>query len=767
MENESFESEVSASDILRKNFRDFARHTVREYLPEIHDSLKLVVRRILMSIEHGTKKYKATALVGQVIKSLHPHGDSSIYEAALKVMTDFDHPFPLINGIGNIGAYSGGAAAAARYLDVLISQFTEDVFFKYVNLKTLTYIPSEDGEGLEIAYYVPAVPMTLIMGASSILVAYRSSIPSYNFRDVCDLTCTFIKERKKHPQDFLKRYKTYAKYLLPDFPVPSMLLNSRQILAAYEKGDFSQKFYTCGTMNLKPSTINIRTIPYGLDFYKSVWLTLRDLAKKASFVTANYQDVLDLTNEVSIGNTELPMKRGVSPFTDLNLLKKTIQFKQSWNPIWNFSTEDGYMTSRNPIELLEIWYQERCRSIVADLKLTNIEAVNEYRKITALIVIYDHAKEVADLFLNAKCKEDTVEPLSKRYNLSLYQAKFIASLQISQFTAQGKDELLKRLEETKQRLKELQSRFASVDDIIIDQVTKLRDKYAPMVGRKTKLPDFIGAVEINNDGYLQFSSIEELCSILNHWESRTECKLLWYPAYKDIFSRDFNLYMRDAKVFISDEELDFQKELVSDQLFFVKKDAKWTVVTHKDGTVSRIKGILGSTEPKAKVIYVKDQLTAINSSWELIQLKSEDVPTRINILATGLKTDWKFLSPTCCESRCIVVHANTKDPNILHFERLGLRQKIARQFFGTTVILGIFNDEDTFCQTIPEELLNRCSYHHLLIGTKDCKNLGAFMGNADKVDLFINKKSSSNGWTLKQLGKESSVLIPVSYNGTK
>ena len=766
MDNTTFESEVKASDILRRDMRSFARHSVREYIGNEISGLKLIHSRILSCIDRNSKKYKQATLIGEVIK-LHPHGDGSIKSASDRMTQPFNQTYPLIMGVGNIGAYSGGEAAAARYLDVASSPFAEDVFFKYVNLKTLTYVPREDVEGVELAYFVPAIPMALLTGSTSILVGYRSNIPYYNFEDVCNLAITFIKERKKHPQDYLKRYKTYAKYLLPDFPIRSMLLNSRQILAAYEKGDFTQKFITCGVMNVNPNAINIRTIPFGLDFYKTVWLNLRDLAKKASFVTANYQDVLDLTNEITIGNTELPMKRGVSPFNELNLLKKTIQFKQSWNPIWNFSTADGYMTSRNPVELLEIWYQERYRSIIADLKLTNIDAVNEYRKITALIIIYDHAKEVADLFLNAKCKEDTIEPLSKRYNLSLYQAKFIASLQISQFTAQGKDELLKRLEESKQRLKELQSKFLSVDDIIINQIATIRDKYAPVIGRRTKLPDFIGAVKINNDGYLQFSSTEELCSILNHWESRTECKLLWYPAYKDIFSRDFNLYMRDNKVFISDEELDFQKELVSDQLFFVKKDAKWTVVTHKDGTVSRIKGILGSTEPKAKVIYVKDQLTAINSSWELIQLKSEDVPTRINILATGLKTDWKFLSPTCCETRCIVVHANTKDPNILHFERLGLRQKIARQFFGTTVILGIFNDEDTFCQTIPEELLNRCSYHHLLIGTKDCKNLGAFMGNADKVDLFINKKSSSNGWTLKQLGKESSVLIPVSYNGTK
>lgn len=764
MSQESFESEVKASDILRSNMRDFARHTAREYIANEVDGLKLVHRRILQAIEHGTKKYKEASLIGETMKEYHPHGDGAIKDAIDRLAQPFNQQCPLITGVGNVGAYSGGVPAAARYLDIMISQFSEDVFFKYTNLRTLNYVPKEDVEGVELAYFIPAVPMTLIMGPSSILVAYRSNIPYYNFTDICNLVVAFIKERKKHPQDYLKRYKVYAKYLIPDFPVKSMLLNSRQILEEYEKGNFNCKFITCGTMDVVPTTINIRSIPFGIDFYKTVKLKLQELGRKASFVTANYQDILDLTNETSIGNVELPMKRGVSPFADMNVLKKEILFKQSWSPIWNFSTADGYMTVRNPIELLEIWYQERCRSIVADLKLTNMDVVNEYRKITALIIIYDHAKEVAELFLNAKCKEDTVEPLAKRYNLSLYQAKFIASLQISQFTAQGKDELLQKLESVKARLKEIQNKFLSVDDIIIEQVTKLRDKYTgSVITRRTKVPDFIGAIKINDDGYIQFSDLQEMNHILNRWGDKASCSILWYPKYKDNFSRPFNMFMREGKAFIDDKELDFQKELVTSQLYFADKKAKYSIVTHKDGTISRINGVLGTTEPKSKVIYVDKELTAINHSWQMVKVNADEVPTRVNITAQGIKTDWKYLSDTVCTDSVIVVHMNTKDPNTVIFERKKPGEKITRQFFGSTVILGIFNDNDTFCQTIPEDLLNRCSYKSLLIGsTKECANLGQFMGNNDKVIIYMNKKSTSvNGLNMKGLEKVSSVLIPT------
>lgn len=761
MENLEYRSEVEASDVLRDNMRTFSRHTIKEYMPHEVDGLKLVHRRVLQAILHGEKKYKEAALIGETMKLYHPHGDGAIKDAIDRLCQPFNQAVPLIDSPGNVGAYSGGAAAAARYLDIIISQFSEDVFFRNVNLKTLEYIPKEDDDGVELSHFVPVIPMSLIMGPSSITVAYRSNIPYYNFTDVCNLTIEFIKARKKYPMDYMKKYKLYAKYLIPDFPIYGYLLNSRQVMEEYKRGNYGCKFITCGTMDLSPNCVNIHSIPFGIDFYNKVWLNLREQMKKASFVVANYTEVLDLTNNVDIGNVELPLKRGTSPFEALDQLKKEVFFRQSWTPIWNFCSSDEYLVNRNPLELLELWYTERYRSIMADLKMTNMTAVNEYRKITALIIICDHAKEVADLFLKSKCKEDTVEPLSKRYGLSLYQAKFIASLQISQFTSQGKDELLQRLEEVKAKLKELQNRFMSIDELMIKQIAHVRDKYTGTKSkRKTKVPNFIGAIKINDDGYIQYESFDEMVHILKKWEGRAITTIVPYPEYKDNFTRDFTKYYREGKAYRNDKDLDLQKEIATPQLFVASDNTKYTVVTHKDKTVSRLDGILGSSEKGASVVYAFNEMSAIDNDWKVQKLKTTDIAKRVNVLAQGNKSDWKFLSPTIIEDDCIVVHANTKDPNQIVFERLKPGEKMTRKFFGSTVILGIYKTTDTVLMTVPMDIIQRCNIRHILIGSMpNCANLGVFMGNEKKVILSLNKKNTTNNLTMKSYSKDSSVLI--------
>ena len=140
--------ETTASAIAVENMEKYGKYTILEALPNYIDGLRLVHRRILVTVGNTTERVKGSAVIGDTMRDYHPHGDSGIWDAVVRLCQPFNQCQPLLHSEGNVGAYGGGSAAAPRYLDVTSAEFTRDVYINATNPKTWIYVPRETGNAL-------------------------------------------------------------------------------------------------------------------------------------------------------------------------------------------------------------------------------------------------------------------------------------------------------------------------------------------------------------------------------------------------------------------------------------------------------------------------------------------------------------------------------------------------------------------------------------------------------------------------------------------
>ena len=750
METE-FRSEISASDASVMNMEQYGKYTILEALPNYIDGLRLVHRRILVTLGDRTERIKGAAITGQVMQEYHPHGDVGIYDAVIRLCQPFNQCQPMVYSEGNIGAYGGGAPAAPRYLDVTSSEFTRDVYFNHTNQKTLIYVPKETGKGVEPAYLIPTIPMALLTGSQGIAIGFRSVLAHLNLNSVCDLVLKYINLKHHSSMNATTAYKEYAKYLIPDYPVAGLILNEQELLQSYGEGKFDTSLVSSGVMELHPNKINIRTIPFGQDFSKCVKQPLGDLTRHASFVTANFTEVLDLTTGNMMGDVELPLKRGGDPFTVLDQLKKTIRFTISKAPIWNFCNHEGKLLQMDPITLLDAWYKMRANSIISDLKQTNVDLFNEYRELTALVVIADNTNKVLRIFKEAENKEATIKPLCHAFGLSQYQAKFLSKLQMHQITHQGKAELVAKVEDVKKRINDLQHQFGRVDEIISEQVLKIKEKYGKRCARKTEFNRFTCALRVKGSGVIQAKDLTELSSLVSRWDSR-DVEILIYPSTKHNKIPYLNgvAYPNIPPQYIA-KGYDLQKEFQCDTFRVLPYFTHHTIILNNtEKTAYRVSGVQYIHDPGYSCYSVGDDFTVIDRSGKMQVARYTEFSKRNNLMATGVKTDVVFVSDRMDQGEGLVLITwNTNDVNTVTLELVKAGSKYNRMLMGTTHYVGLFKLDESVGFTVPPEILSRCVVKHIYL-----KNLRTLMAQK-RVQILLNKKQTSTGSSLVPYCKSS------------
>lgn len=747
-----FRSEISASDASVMNMEQYGKYTILEALPNYIDGLRLVHRRILVAMGDTTERVKGSAVIGDTMRDYHPHGDGGIWDAIVRLCQPFNQCQPLLFSEGNIGAYGGGSPAAPRYLDVTSSEFTRDVYLTHTNKKTLVYVPKETGQGLEPAYLIPVIPMALLTGSQGIAIGFRSVLPYLNLNSVCDLVLKYINLRHHTSINANTAYKEYAKYLIPDYPISGLILNEQELLQDYSEGKFDTSLVSCGVMEVHPNKINVHTVPFGQDFSKCVKQPLGQLTKRASFVTANFTEVLDLTTGQMMGDVELPLKRGGDPFTVLDQLKKTIRFTMSRAPIWNFCNHEGKLLCMDPIMLLDAWYQVRIASIVSDLKQTNVDLFNEYRELTALVVIADHTNKVLRIFKEAENKEATIKPLCQAFGLSQYQAKFLSKLQMHQITHQGKAELVAKVEEVKQKINDLQHQFGRVDEIVSEQVLKIKEKYGKKCVRKTEYNRFTCALCVKGSGVIQAKDLTELSSLVSRWDNK-DIEILIYPTTKHRKIPYLNgvAYPNIPPQFVS-KDYDLQKEFQCDAFCVTPFFAHHTIILNDtEKTAYRVNGTQYIHDPNYRCYAVGDDFTVIERSGKVKTARYTEFSKRNNLLATGVKTDVVYVDDRVDQGEGLaLITCNTNDLNLVSMELVRDGSKYNKLLLGKTYFLGLYKLDEPVGFTVPSEILSRCVVKHLYF-----KSLRPLMTQQKRVQILLNKKTTSNSMVLTPYTKSS------------
>jgi DNA gyrase/topoisomerase IV subunit A len=716
-----------ADDVIKDCLTEFGLHTHRTKITNVIDGLKPVNRRILL-VQNSIVHRKASAITGSVMEKYHPHGDMSISDAVIRMAQPFSIRVTLMASDSNVGDYSGSSPAAPRYLVIGASQFAVDMYFKGIEKSTFEYIPTEVGDGnFEPKFFVPKLPMALLTANFGIGLAHKSEPPILNMQDVCNLVKHYLKLKQQYGNKLTRDilHKKLSKYLIPDFPINVLHRNYKDMISSYESGEFKYSIIVDGTMELTPSTITIKTLPYGTK-PKDVWEKLGLLRKesKPNFINSNIQRIEDYSKGPSEATIILTLKRGLSPFSILDKLKTVIGFTKRWTPSFLYTMPDDRIEYLNPIKVFEYWYEERSRAIKAELRIGQRKNVEEIRKITALIKIGNNISDVVNILRKCNSVEEAYPILSKKYDLSKSQVMIIMKFQLSSIPKKSYNELQTQLNNIKENINELQLKFFNIDKQIIQDAEYFKNKYSEYCDRYCIPPDFIGYISTMG-GVIQFSTFNEMISILETF-SKQRCKVELYPVnYR-------HKHLLNNFTITSEDKLDIPKQAEGARIIATKNIIKYTVVIDNHNTIFRVNSLVHTDNNKIDIFYVNDDVISILKNGYVQRLNPIDLPVRNTIKNKGCKTDIKYVSNYIGDTFWV---AYSNESNVVTFEKVSLGRKLIfpPKSITKTHILGVFPLEGTVLVNIPDNCLSKCLIQHLLI-----KDISVF--NDNKVVIKVSSK---------------------------
>lgn len=554
-----YKREDEMSSFLKYALTDYSKSVMLDRCPDMVDGLKCVHRRVLQNVVNVTQsgKLKVASVTGSVIKT-HPHSDQSISEVVTDMAKPFTNMIPLIDTKGNVGSYSKPHKhAAPRYLDVWCSEFTKDVFFN-IDKNAIKYRDNITNTGKEPIRYIPVIPTALLTTTMTIAVGAKTEIVSLNFGDLCDVTIEYILRRKKGEISI----SGLEKYLMPDSPVHGYLLNSKQLQKAYSMGKHEGvKIISTGDLTIERDAIIINHVSMKNDFMKSTVDKFRQLRlqKHSIFNKIRLPESYD-GRETSIlsGDVVIPLKRSVSPFEVLDEIKKIISYKGSISQIPLYVNDVGIGVLVNHIRLLETWFSERYAAIVVSLKYTQRRLMNDFRKAEALVIFKDNLDYIQNVFKSVQVWEDAVDPLSKKFNLTRYQVRYISTVTLQQTSKTAREDLVIRREKAKRDLDTHREKFTDVYGLMITEITKLKTKYSEYTKRNLEIL-CCNTYVICNGGVIQLKN-SELKKFKLEASDYPEHRLLKVPKPYN----KYRYYIKDG--ILHDEELhDFEKEFTCDE----------------------------------------------------------------------------------------------------------------------------------------------------------------------------------------------------------
>src|SRR6266513_426963 len=325
--------------VLTRNLQEEMQTSYMEYamsviisraLPDVRDGLKPVQRRIIYAMQRagatsGTKTKKSAAFVGDVMKLYHPHGDSAIYDALVRMAQPFSLRYPLIDGQGNFGSVDGDPPAAMRYTECRLARMAEDLNAD-IDKDTVDFVPSYDDSNVEPTVLPTRVPNLLINGSNGIAVGMATNIPPHNLTEIVDATITLVNNPGSQLADLLKFVQG------PDFPTAGIIHGKAGIFAAYKdgRGRFMMRAKAAiETFNKDRQAIIVTEIPYQVN--KS-----RLIERIAELVNnKDIEDISDIRDESDRDGMRIvvELKRGAEPQIVLNKLYKHTQMQENFSMI--------------------------------------------------------------------------------------------------------------------------------------------------------------------------------------------------------------------------------------------------------------------------------------------------------------------------------------------------------------------------------------------------------------------------------------------------
>ena len=513
-------TKVNIEDQMKSAYIDYAMSViVSRALPDVRDGLKPVHRRVLFGMSElgiaSNRPYKKSArIVGEVLGKYHPHGDTSVYDAMVRMAQTWSLRYPLVDGQGNFGSIDGDSPAAMRYTEARLRKISEEMLAD-INKETVDFQLNFD-DTIEEPTVLPAkVPNLLINGASGIAVGMATNMPPHNLSEVVDGTVAYI----DNPEITIDELMNFIK--APDFPTGGLIYGYDGVKEAYHTGRgrvvMRGEATFEGEENGKQAII-VTSIPYQVNKAEMIRKTA-DLVndKKIEGIT----DIRDESDRSGL-RIVYELRRDAVPNVVLNLLYQHTGLQTAFN-VNNIALVNGRPMMLNLKDIIKYFVEHRHNVVTRRTDYELREAEKRAHIIEGLIIALNNIDDVIELIKKSKTPEEARNGLIDTYDLSDVQARAILAMQLQRLTGleiekirEEYDELLKKIEHYKAILSNLEMRM----QIIKDELLEIRDKY----GDKTRteieytandfriedtIPDEDMVITISHMGYIKRTNLTE------------------------------------------------------------------------------------------------------------------------------------------------------------------------------------------------------------------------------------------------------------------
>jgi len=481
---------------------------VQRALPDVRDGLKPVHRRVLFGMSElgvlSNKPYKKSArIVGEVLGKFHPHGDSSVYEAMVRMAQEWSLRYPLVDGQGNFGSVDGDSPAAMRYTEARLKKIAEEILAD-IEKDTVDFHPNFDDSLTEPSVMPTRIPQLLVNGASGIAVGMATNMPPHNLSEVIDATIAYIDNNDITSEEILHFIKG------PDFPTGGIIYGEQGIRDALETG--RGRVVVRGKTEIEIThsgreCIIVNEIPYMVNKAEMI-------RKIADMINEKKLEGISYINDESDRNgmrIVIILKKDASANVVLNNLYKFSGLQTSFS-VNNIALVKGRPKTLNTKDLIHYFVNHRHEVVIRRTKFDLDQAEKRAHILEGLIIASDNIDEVIAIIRGSQTPDMARERLMERFALSEIQSRAIVEMRLRQLTGLEQEKLRAEYKEVMELIDYLKSILASVDlqmKIIKEELLEIKEKY----GDKRRTLIIPNAEEFNPE---DFYADDEMVITISH-----------------------------------------------------------------------------------------------------------------------------------------------------------------------------------------------------------------------------------------------------------
>lgn len=468
---------VNIEDEMKSSYIDYSMSViVARALPDVRDGFKPVHRRILYGMmELGNTSDKPTKksarIVGEVLGKYHPHGDSSVYYAMVRMAQSWSMRYPLVDGQGNFGSVDADPPAAMRYTEARLNKMGEEMM-QDLYKDTVNMVPNFDNTLVEPSVMPTRIPNLLVNGASGIAVGMATNMPTHNLSEVIDACVAYIENNDISVDELMKYVKA------PDFPTGGYIYGMTGVREAYETGRGRVVMRARAEIETDDShdKIIITEIPYNVvksDLVKYI----ADLVKEGKIT--GISDIKDESSKRDGMRIVIYVKRDANANVLLNKLYKMTALQSSFS-VNNVALVNGRPQILNLHDLIKYFVEHRHEVVIRRTKFDLKKAQERAHILEGLIIASDNIDEVVHIIKGSKTPSQAIERLMERFSLDEIQAKAITDMRLIQLNGLNQEKLHQEYNDIEKQIAYLEQILSDnylCMKIITDELLEVKDKY--------------------------------------------------------------------------------------------------------------------------------------------------------------------------------------------------------------------------------------------------------------------------------------------------